>query len=242
MKKLRTIVIDDEQAGIDAIVTFIKGLEKIELVKTFKEPVKALDALDGVDLIFLDIKMPQIRGFEFMKMMNSRAKVIVCTGHPEYALQGYENDIVDFVVKPVEEFRIIKAVNKAYQMIYPSTGSMDVINQVVEKPVEMIKVKVDRMVRLLKFSEIIYIESDGNYIKIFTKTNTHLVLETLNDFCERLQPTNQFARIHRSFAVNIFYIIETDGKDIHVDMGKNIKVIPLSETYKKEVLGKIGGV
>jgi two-component system, LytTR family, response regulator len=238
MRKLRTIIVDDEQAGIDTIATFIEDLDKIELVKTFTEPKKALDALNGIDLIFLDMEMPKMSGIDFIRCMNSKAKVIVVTAHPKYAIQGFDYDVVDFVVKPTEEFRVIKAVNKAYQMIYPTTGV--VINQVVEKPVEMIKVKVDRMYRLLKLSEIVYIESDGNYIEIFTKTNRHIVLTTLNDFCELL-PANQFVRTHRSYAVNLVHVNQADANDVHVDMGKNVKLIPLSETYRKEFFNKVEG-
>lgn len=227
MRKLRTIIVDDEQPAIDAIEQIVKDWSMIEVVKTYTDPVKALFELNNIDLVLLDMVMPnKLHGTEFLTQLqtkNTRPKVITISAYPEYAVSGYDYGIVGYVTKPVVSTKLLAAVQRAYDLIVDKT------------PASLIKVRYDGADVLLRLSEIMYVQGAGNFIEIHTPNKMYLVEGSISDFCERL-PENLFARCHRSFIVGLSHIHAFLKGDIIIMNGKTKIEIAMSDTYRETVM------
>lgn len=229
------IVVDDEQHAIDILVHYIGQTPMLNLVATTTNPIEALQTLatQKVDLVFLDIHMPELSGIDFVKTVNGRSKVILTTAYSEFALEGFELDVVDYLLKPIRFPRFLAAVQKAAKALKDDSS----------EPAESddyIFVKTESKGKLLKInlSEIDYVEAMKNYVAIHCGATRTMVLATMKEIEERL-PSRHFMRVHKSFIVCIDRISGIEGNRVLL---KNVKAdIMIGESYKDELMEKVKG-
>jgi len=201
----RCLVVDDEPMARDVLRRYI---EKVSTLQLAGECSNAIDALvflqnNGIDLIFLDIRMPELLGTEFVQSLQSPPKIIFTTAFKEYALDGFELDAVDYLLKPVRFDRFLRAVSKAFPQKKDELTS-DVIKVVSEKKINsgFIYLKSDRKMIKVMLDDILYIESARDYLKVYTEDGTIITRQTISSI-EAMLSDNEFIRIHRSFIVSI---------------------------------------
>jgi DNA-binding LytR/AlgR family response regulator len=227
---IKCIVVDDEPLALSVLEKYISSLSSLELLKKCTNALEAMAFLheNQIDLMFLDIKMPQVTGLEFLKTLTHPPEVILTTAYSEYALEGYEYSVVDYLLKPFSFERFLKAVNKVIMKKNVETKQISTSeNKTYE---DFIFLKADKIDHRIPFSDIIYIEGYGNYIKVFIKDKMLLVSETMTTI-EKNLPVNLFVRVHKSFIVSIAKIQQIEGNMIRI--GKNC--IPIGNFYKMNV-------
>lgn len=226
---IRCVAIDDERLVLDLLVDNIRKVPFLTLVKAFKNPREATELLQSekVDLIFLDIQMPQLNGLQFLKSLKSPPMVILVTAYQQYALEGYDFNVVDYLLKPVSFERFLKACNKA-QKLYDVQERLDGI----DKSSEHIFVHVEyKLVRVI-FSEIMYIEGLKDYIKIYLSTRTKPVITKMSmKAIEAKLPAYQFTQIHKSFIVSVNKISSIKRDFICIAD----KEIPIGDSFKDNI-------
>lgn len=227
---IRYLIIDDEHIAHTIIEEYCNMLPNMQLAKNCYDALEALDYLRDhtIDLIFLDLNMPKLKGFDFLKTLSSPPKIIVTTAYQEYAIEGYELNIIDYLLKPFGFERFLKAVNK----ISSSTTKVGV------KPIEdensrSIFLRSDKKHTQIFIDTILYVEAAGNYVKVITKSNNAIIVrEKFSDLMELL-PKNDFIQVHKSFAVAIKYINSIEGNRIMIcDF-----TVPIGKLYKMNVNG-----
>lgn len=209
---LSCIIIDDEPLAIKVIKNYVEQIKELSLQATFTNAVDSLQYLqeNEVDLLFLDINMPLLDGYSFIESLSYKPNVIITTAHEEYALKGYELEILDFLIKPIPFPRFLKAVNKALK----KTNKNNFYNTELEP--DYIFVKIDKkQMRKIYLNEILAIESLKDYIKIITETDTHIVHQTLSSFTDSL-PENRFIRIHRSYTIALPKVQAIEGNSLQI--------------------------
>jgi DNA-binding LytR/AlgR family response regulator len=234
---IKCIIVDDEPHAIDLLVHFIKQVPQLEIAGSYTNPIEALQAVAGknIDLVFLDIQMPELSGIDFIKAINKKVKVILTTAYKEFALEGYELYVVDYLLKPFRLPRFIVAVQKAIEQIN--------ITQQLTNPLSVpdyLFVKTETKGKLLKISlaEIDFIESQKNYMAIHCNGKKIMVFTSMRELEERL-PKNEFIRVHKSFIIPISKITGIEGNTIRL---KNTSVdILLGESYKTALMEVIKG-
>jgi two-component system, LytTR family, response regulator len=221
---IRCIVIDDEPAVTELMARHVEQTPFLQLVGTFQNPLDGVDLMrrQSVDLIFLDVEMPKISGIEFIKAVKGKAYFILCTAHPEYALDGFEHDVVDYLLKPVNYPRFLKAVQKAANLISPAllASQDDYI---------FIAVEGKNSHQRIQFTDIDFIESLQNYSAFHVAGRKHLTRQGISTIESKLPPA-LFARIHKSYIVPL-------NKISHVNSNRLIlrgvaTEIPIGNTYR----------
>ena len=232
-QKIRCLVIDDEPPAREILMRHIAGVDALTLVGSCSNAVEAFGFLNQhpVDLLFLDIQMPQLLGTNFIRTLKNPPKVIFTTAYRNYAIEGFELDAVDYILKPISFERFLKAVNKVLER---NIGSEKILPEPkkddVEKTNSFLYFRVDRKMVKVFFNDILYIESLKDYIKIVTVSKsivTKYVLATL----EELLPANEFLRIHKSYIVNIGKIESYNADSIQILNSE----LPIGRLYKFEV-------
>ena len=237
MKKVRCMIIDDEPIARDIIKSHIDKLDNLEIVKTCQQAIEAFEflKLHPVDLIFLDIQMPKMTGINFLKILKDPPKVIIVSAYREYALQGFELDVVDYLLKPVSFERFLKAIDKYYshhQVKSPEpSGDPREANSG-----ETLWVRADRKNVRLEIDRIQYIEGLKDYLKIHLDDQLIISKMTMKEMEEKLDK-NLFIRIHRSYLVAIKKI--TAYTQDNIEVGKNS--LPIGYSYRNGVLDFLGG-
>lgn len=230
----KCVIIDDEPLAIELIESHIAQLEHLEVAATFKNALHAFEFLkrNPVDLLFLDIQMPGLSGIDFLKSANIVPKVILTTAYREYALEGYELNIVDYLLKPITFDRFFKAIDKYFELTsIPIQSSIRLVNAAEGLENNFIYVKADKKHVKINFEDILYVESIKDYIKIITSESTIIVKERISKFSESL-PEQHFLRVHRSYIVNKQKITAYTNYDIEI----NALEIPIGGIYKQQVL------
>lgn len=224
---LRTIAIDDEPLALKLVGSYISKTPFLEMVKTFDNPLDAIDFLsdESVDLIFLDIHMPDLSGIEFTRVLENRPKIIFTTAYEKYALEGFKLDAIDYLLKPFSYEEFLTAAKKAQKLI----GLENVASHNIEANNEFLFLKSEYKIRRINFNEIEYIEGLKDYIKVFLHNEPKpiLSLNTLKSLDAKL-PSEKFMRVHRSYIVNLEKI-ETIERS-RIVFGKTY--IPVGEQYK----------
>jgi len=224
------LIIDDETIAHDIIKGYCDLLPTMELKRHCYDAIEALDYLNNnnVDLIFLDLNMPKLKGFDFLKTLSNPPKVIVTTAYSEFALDSYELNVVDYLLKPFSFERFLKAVNKVVgltnNIVAPSSIKENDINT------ERIFLRHNKSYIQVAINEILYIEAAGNYTKVATIDKTITVREKISDMIESL-PSNDFLQVHKSFAIATKYIDSIEGNRIRI--GNN--EIPIGKLYKMNI-------
>ena len=232
--KLRSIIIDDEPLAHEIIEKYSADVTFIEVVKKFHLATGALNYLanNNIDLIFLDIQMPKLKGVDFLKILKNKPLVIITSAHREYALEGFDLDVCDYLLKPFSFERFLKAVNKTYELFMFKNESSDIQSESNKKNKEEQKqlfIKVDKRFIQIDYSDIYYLESYGNFVKVWLKDNFHITARTLTSFENELQKSD-FIRIHKSFIINKTHLDYLEGNMIRI---KNKKTIPLGKNYRQ---------
>ncbi|MBN1158019.1 MAG: response regulator transcription factor [Bacteroidales bacterium] len=224
---IRTIVIDDEPLALQLVEGYAEKTPGLKLVGKFDNPLDALEFMSGesVDLIFVDIQMPDLNGIEFTRALEKGPKVIFTTAYEKYALEGFRLDVVDYLLKPFSYEEFLKAVNKASRLIKLEQGMQ---NQIAADD-EFLFLKSEYKIKRINFNDILYIEGLKDYIKVYTQNETRPVLSlTSLKLLESKLPGSKFMRVHRSFIVNLRKIHTIERS--RIVFGKTY--IPVSEQYK----------
>ena len=232
-KKIRCLIIDDEPPAQVVLKKYIDQVEKLELTGTCNSAVEALSVLQAipVDLLFLDIQMPGLLGTKFIRTLNSPPKVIFTTAYRKFAVEGFELNAVDYLLKPISFERFLTGVNKILQLnLQPVTGNLPTKESITESGHEFFYVRADRKMVKVLFNEILYIESLKNYIKIVTASKTIVSRQSISSL-EQMLPKDEFLRIHRSFIVAMNRIDSFNGESI--DIAKN--ELPIGRLFKHDV-------
>lgn len=227
--KTKYLIVDDEPLARDLIRAHIEKLENFEIVAECNNAMKALSVLreKHVDLMFMDIQMPQITGIEFLKTLKHPPKVIITTAYRDYALEGFELDVVDYLIKPITFERFLKSVNKFYQMNLEAIQGNTTSTTEKSNDESFIYVKENKKVIKIYLSEIRYVEGLSEYVQIYTDKRKIITKNSMALMEEKL-PTDLFLRIHKSFIVPVNKIeaftantIEIQGKELPI--GRNFK-------------------
>ena len=232
-KKIKCLVIDDELPARDVLQKHIADVEALELAGTCTNAVEALSFLQSntVDLLFLDIQMPYILGTNFIRTLKNPPKVIFTTAFRKYAIEGFELDAVDYLLKPISFDRFLKSVNKILQVNLQSNTTITTATENHPEPARpFLYLRVDRKMVKVLFNDILYIEGLRDYIRIFTTSKT-IVTKHLLATLEEMLPSDAFLRIHRSYIVSISKIDSYNTDTIEI--GK--KELPIGRLYKHDV-------
>ena len=234
--KVTCMIVDDEPMAREIISSFVGKIHNLELVATCKNVSEAFSVLqkESIQLIFLDINMPEISGLSLAKSIQHKSQVIFTTAYREYAIEGFDLQAVDYLLKPISFDRFLKAVQKYFDL----HASKEIIKQeiVSEAKETSIFVRSDRKMVKVRFKEINYIESLSDYVKIFTDKETIMTRETISNIESKL-PSNEFLRTHRSYIVSMPKIDSFTNEFLELDK----KAIPISRSYKENVLQKLAG-
>jgi len=225
------LIIDDEFIAHEIIKGYCDMLPNMQLMKSCHDALEAIDYLNknAVDLIFLDLNMPKLNGFEMLRTLKSPPKVIVTTAYKEFAIEGYELDIVDYLLKPFGFERFLKAVNKAIDTTTPNIAHKT-ISEAAETTYKTIFLRSDKKHLQVNIQEILYVESAGNYLKVITIDQIITIREKITDFLNQL-PEREFIQTHKSFAVAKKHIDSIEGNRIMI----SDRIIPIGNTYKTNV-------
>ena len=234
--KLNCIIVDDEPLAQDVLESHISKVPSLNLVGKCANAIEANEMLhdEDVDLIFLDIEMPEVTGLDFLKSLKNPPAVIFTTAYSEYALEGFNLDVIDYLLKPISFNRFMKAVNKALDQVALKENAKKPVPQVSsatdEQGVEagdFIFVKSDKKILKVRFSDIYYIEGLKDYVMIYTDEGRIITLQTMKNLEERL-PSNRFLRIHRSYIISINKLQSVVGNSVEI----KDKLIPIGKNYK----------
>ncbi len=236
---LNAIIVDDEPLAQDVLETFVQRIpDTINLLGKCGNAIEAQEMLKkgDVDLMFLDIQMPQLTGIDFLKSIENPPLVIFTTAYSEYALEGFELNAVDYMLKPISFDRFMKAVNRAVELHDLQTKRDEIpTRDEVEVQKDFIFVKSDKKLVRVKYEDIIYIEGLKDYVIIRMDTGRVITLQTMKSLDEKL-PSKIFKRIHRSYIVNLDKIHSIMGNMIEVPEKKEIKHLPIGKNYREELL------
>ncbi|RYY58470.1 MAG: response regulator transcription factor [Chitinophagaceae bacterium] len=232
------IIVDDEQHAIDVLVHFVKQTPLLELKGTTTRPLEALQMVNAekIDLVFLDVQMPDISGIDFIKAINGRCKVILTTAYSEFAAEGFELEVVDYLLKPVPFPRFLKAVQRVADSLESGTGGNSV--DLLEDDYIFVKTEAKGKMLRINLQDIDYIESLKNYVAFHYNGTKTMALLNMKDLDERL-PARHFMRVSRSFIIALRKISGVEGNLVRL---KNINAeIVLGDTYRAAFMEKMKG-
>jgi DNA-binding LytR/AlgR family response regulator len=238
---INVIIVDDEPLAQDVLETYIEKMPELRLVQKCNNAFEANEALKqhSVDLMFLDIQMPQLTGTDFLRSLSHPPKVIFTTAYSNYALDGFELNAIDYLLKPISMDRFLKAVNKAVEQINAGKkAEAPAADAAAEESPDYIFVKADKKLVKVNFQEIIYIEGLKDYVIIRLDNSRVITLQTMKSLEDKL-PTDKFRRIHRSYIVNIDKIDAIVGNMIEVNEKGQVKHLPVGKNYRDELLEMI---
>jgi len=234
---IKVIIVDDEPLPLDVLETYIEKIPEFQLVQKCSNAVEANIALKDhdVDLMFLDIQMPQLTGIDFLKTLAHPPVVIFTTAYPNYAIEGFELNALDYLLKPISLDRFLKASNKAIERIAQQQPQ----NTAREIPeTDYMFVKADKKLVKVNYEDIVYIEGLKDYVIIKLEQERVITLQTMKSLEEKL-PASKFKRIHRSFIVNIKKISAIVGNMVEVKEKSQAKHLPIGKNYRDELLDMI---
>ena len=233
-KKISCIIVDDEPTAREIIEDHLSKIETVKVVGSCAGATEAFTIINTqkVDLIFLDINMPQISGLSFARSINKNIKIIFTTAYREYAIDGFDLQAVDYLLKPISFERILRAVNSFYTIHFSREEQQIPAEEGLYN--DFMFVRADRKMLRINFAEIFYIESLSDYLKIFTTTNVIVIRETISNL-EKQLPDSDFLRVHRSFIISLAALDSYTNEYAEVAG----KAIPISRSYKTSVMEKL---
>ncbi len=232
---INCLVIDDEPLAIDILADYIAKIPSLTLVKTFENPLDALELINHtkIDLVFLDVQMPQLTGIQFLKISQSKCKVILTTAYPQYAIDGFNLDVIDYLLKPIAFERFYKAVQK-FMDSKPTAPNQNIL--AIPNPIhtDFIFVKTEHKIQKIYTQQINYIEGLKDYISIFTSTERIITLQNMKKM-EEILPTQNFIRVHKSYIIAINKIESIEKSRITIAD----KIIPIGDTFRDAFFERI---
>lgn len=235
---INVIIVDDEPLALDVLETYIDKIPDLNLVTKCSNALEANAALKehDIDLMFLDIQMPQLTGIDFLRTLAKPPKVIFTTAYANYAVEGFELNAVDYLLKPISLDRFMKAVNKAQEQInLENKDAGSVASNSDSDGEDYIFVKADKKLIKVNYSDIVYIEGLKDYVIIRLNNNRIITLQTMKSLEQKL-PSSTFKRIHRSYIVNIQKIQAVQGNMVEVIEKNQAKHLPIGKNYREELL------
>jgi len=233
----KCIIVDDHEIERDALEMHIRRISQLEIIAVCKNGIEAADVLlsNHVDIVFSDIDMPELSGIALLKSLKNHPLFVFITAHGEYAAESYNVDAIDFVVKPATFERILKAANKAVEYLDLKKQVVNIPEPVYDsKPItdDHFFFKETKGITKLKYNDVIYIESMGDFSKIFTANGMHIILVSLKNL-EKQLPKNYFARVHKQYIININHIVTLTNHEVHLNHNF---VVPISASNRQDLL------
>ncbi len=241
MMKIRCIVIDDERLAREYIINYIAKIPQLELVGDFNSPLKAMNLIKErkVDLMFLDIQMPDITGINFMKSLEHKPEVIFTTAYQEYAIEGFNINATDYLLKPFSFERFFQAVNKVIDKFELKSDNKNAAADITRNETKIadgyLTVRADRKLYKINFDHILYIEGQRAYVTFHTENKKITALASLKELEDAL-PKDDFIRVHKSYIVSVREILSLEGNILEVHKTK----LPVGKNYKDAVLKIFG--
>lgn len=235
-KIVQCLIVDDEPVAREILESLLAKINTLNVVGSCKNAIEAFNLINtqNIDLIFLDINMPEISGLSFARSINKNIKIIFTTAYREYAVDGFDLQAVDYLLKPISFERLLQGINKYLGENTPIETTPN--TEIVQEKSESFFVRSDRKMIKICFNEILFIESLADYVKIHLNNKTVVTRETISNIEAKL-PQKDFIRVHRSFIVSTASIDSFTNEFVEIQK----RQIPISRSYKKEVLVKIGG-
>ena len=229
---MNCIAIDDEPKALDVIERYCQKSDLVDLKASFREPVKAIEFLnkEKIDLIFLDINMPDITGIQLIQTLVTKPMVIFTTAYSNYAVESYNLNAIDYLLKPITFERFLAAVNKASNQL-----SLQNKPSAKEEEPGTVFIKSGPHTYQVRVADILYLEKDGNYITVHLKDKNILIRENMGDIFD-LVPAADFVRVHKSFVVAIKHIAMIEVHQLIINGEK----IPIGSTYRESLRGRLG--
>jgi DNA-binding LytR/AlgR family response regulator len=229
--KIRSLIIDDEPLAQRVIERYAEKVPFIEIVCKCNNAIEAIEILHNqkIDVIFLDINMPRLTGMEFLKSLKSPPLVIITTAYAEYAVEGFDMNVVDYLMKPFSFERFLKAIQKTEDMLDKSESLPLKIQETENAGEDFIFIKSSRKTYKIHLKEILYIEALGDYVKIHLQDKMIVSYQSLKNI-ENLLPPRQFPRIHKSFIISLSKTEVIEGNQVKI----RDKMIPIGTNYKSE--------
>jgi DNA-binding LytR/AlgR family response regulator len=221
------LIIDDEEMSRNMVKHFVEQTESLNLVGVCADPIEAANVLKKtkVDILFLDIEMPAMSGYDLIKTLEEFPQIIMITAKKEHAAEAFDYNVTDYLVKPINYSRFFQAVNRAKENIANTKGSLRDNEIHVRTESKIVKVDLD---------ELLYVEALADYIMLFTAENKYIVHSTMKGFQSRL-PVEKFARVHRSYLVNVNKVASIENLFVVV----NNKYIPIGASYKDDFMKRL---
>lgn len=232
--KAKCLIVDDERPARELLESYIEKIPELEIVGSYKNPLEAIHIIQSknVDILFLDIQMPEIKGTQLLNSITNKPIVIFTTAYQEYALESYEMDVLDYMVKPISFERFYKGVRKALKQISLANNT-SLIENVTPKINDFIILKADYKIYRIQYNDIFYIEGLKEYVTFYTKNQKIIVYESLKQL-EISLPSN-FIRVHKSYIVNKNSVHALSGNQLEINSVK----IPLGQSYKDSVKAEL---
>lgn len=236
---IKCIVIDDQKDALELLTDHIKNCKELELLESFTNPLEALAFLDNarIDLIFMDVQMPQLNGLEFIETLrnkrgNNIPHIILTTGFDEYALPGFEHGVVDYLLKPIGNKRFKIAMDRFFSRN---------LQFIAEEPrkTDYFFADANNKKQKINYKEVSYIESAGNYVIIHGDNNLRAILYTSMNAMQDIIPQEDFIRIHKSFIISIHHIHALKGNEVMMNKSGEIVELPMGVTYKNNTLKRL---
>lgn len=230
--KIRCLLVDDEPPALKVLLSHISKVNGIDVVGTCKSSFEAFNMLNeqAIDLIFLDIKMPTLNGIDFLRNLSNPPKVIFVTAYREFAVDGFELDVIDYLVKPVSFERFLKAVSRVKTKFGLEVNLQR--EEFIANPVAFLYLKVNKSLQKVFVNEILYVESWKDYVKLFLADGTSIIVKQSISSIENLLSVHSFLRVHRSYLVAIKKISAYSNMAIQI----NDANIPIGRLYKQRVM------
>ncbi len=242
MEKYKVLIVDDEEPARELLQTYVSKLDYLELSGTCSNALEAKKAIDegGIDILLTDIQMDDLTGIDLVKNLKNQPVTIITTAYSEYALEGYELDVVDYLVKPISFQRFCRAIDKAMELFKFNNGLAEKENAThatADQPSDYFFVKTNRKMVKVAYDELLFVESYGEYVKLYTHDDVLLALQTMG-FMESMLPNERFLRIHRSHIVNLDHVKEVDGNTVVLDSHELIISKRMRESFVATLAGK----
>jgi two-component system LytT family response regulator len=230
MKRLRCLVVDDKPLAIDVLADYARKVSFLELIATTTNPIEGLNIIreQNIDLVFLDIQMPELTGLQFIKIAGKKSMIVLTTAYAEYALDGFEHDVIDYLLKPIAFERFYRAAEKAYHYHQPGDKQANENNAQLLPPAEFLFVKTEHRIQKINTRDILYVEALQNYVSLITINGKVMSLQPLKKIEEQL-PHSEFIRVHKSFIVSLRHIGAVERSRIFI----GDVVIPVGDSYRE---------
>lgn len=246
MESIKVIIIEDEELGRELIKNYLKDREDIEIIAECENGFEGIKQIQEKkpDLIFLDIQMPKLNGFEMLEILDDRPEVIFTTAYNQYAIQAFELNAIDYLLKPFSRERLIEALDKARKRLLSKQSQSEKIRNLVQQPLEEIirrvVVKSNSKIHVIPVDKIRYLEAQDDYVMIYTLDGKHLKQATMKYFEKHLDP-DEFMRVHRSYIIRLEQVVQLEpyGKDNYVAKLKDGSSVKISKSGFKNLKGKL---